>query len=24
MGLVTFHPHIPEGIGAVFYVQVKE
>jgi nitrate reductase gamma subunit len=22
MGLVTFHPHIPEGIGAVFYVHV--
>ncbi|MCJ7615068.1 MAG: sulfate reduction electron transfer complex DsrMKJOP subunit DsrM [Desulfobacterales bacterium] len=22
MGLVTFHPHIPEGIGAIFYVHV--
>jgi len=22
MGLVTFHPHIPDGIGAVFYVHV--
>jgi len=22
MGLVTFHPHIPEGIGSVFYVHV--
>ncbi|MBC2695591.1 MAG: sulfate reduction electron transfer complex DsrMKJOP subunit DsrM [Desulfobacteraceae bacterium] len=22
MGLVTFHPHIPDGIGAIFYVHV--
>ncbi|MDL1981841.1 MAG: sulfate reduction electron transfer complex DsrMKJOP subunit DsrM [Deltaproteobacteria bacterium] len=22
MGLVTFHPHVPEGIGSVFYVHV--
>ncbi len=22
MGIVTFHPHIPEGIGAIFYVHV--
>jgi nitrate reductase gamma subunit len=22
MGLVTFHPHIPEGIGAIFYVHL--
>ena len=22
MGIVTFHPHIPDGIGAIFYVHV--
>ncbi|MDL1962898.1 MAG: sulfate reduction electron transfer complex DsrMKJOP subunit DsrM [Deltaproteobacteria bacterium] len=22
MGMVTFHPHIPDGIGAIFYVHV--